>query len=67
VIAFLVARTVISSGLGKRIGYAVVALFGRSTLGLSYSLFLLDAVIAPAFPSNTAALRRALPARVVPR
>ncbi len=28
--------------------------FGRSTLGLSYSLFLVDAVIAPAFPSNTA-------------
>jgi len=54
VIAFLVARTVISSGLGKRIGFVVVSLFGRSTLGLSYSLFLLDAVIAPAFPSNTA-------------
>jgi DASS family divalent anion:Na+ symporter len=31
-----------------------VSRFGRSTLGLSYSIFLLDAVIAPAFPSNTA-------------
>ena len=29
-------------------------LFGRSTLGLGYSIFLLDAVIAPAFPSDTA-------------
>jgi DASS family divalent anion:Na+ symporter len=54
VLAFLVARAVVISGLGKRIGYVVVAVFGRSTLGLSYSLFLVDAVIAPAFPSNTA-------------
>ena len=28
--------------------------FGRSTLGLGYSIFLTDALIAPAFPSNTA-------------
>jgi divalent anion:Na+ symporter, DASS family len=31
-----------------------VSRFGKSTLGLSYSIFLLDAVIAPAFPSSTA-------------
>jgi divalent anion:Na+ symporter, DASS family len=54
VLAFLVARAVVICGLGKRIGFAVVSLFGRSTLGLSYSIFLVDAVIAPAFPSNTA-------------
>ena len=54
VIAFLVARAVIQCGLGQRIGHAVVALFGRSTLGLVYSLFLVDGLIAPAFPSNTA-------------
>ncbi len=54
VVAFLVARAVVTCGLGTRIGHAVVALFGRSTLGLAYSLFLVDAVIAPAFPSNTA-------------
>jgi DASS family divalent anion:Na+ symporter len=54
VVAFLVARAVITCGLGRRIGYAVVAVFGRSTLGLSYSVFLVDGVIAPAFPSNTA-------------
>ena len=52
--AFLVARAVVKCGLGERIGHAVVQAFGRSTLGLSYSLFLVDAVIAPAFPSNTA-------------
>jgi divalent anion:Na+ symporter, DASS family len=54
VIAFLVARAVVKCGLGQRIGYLVVSLFGRSTLGLSYSIFLVDGVIAPAFPSNTA-------------
>lgn len=54
VVAFLVARAVVKCGLGQRIGYSVVSVFGRSTLGLSYSLFLVDAVIAPAFPSNTA-------------
>jgi DASS family divalent anion:Na+ symporter len=54
VVAFLVARAVVKCGLGQRIGYAVVSVFGRSTLGLSYSVFLVDGVIAPAFPSNTA-------------
>jgi DASS family divalent anion:Na+ symporter len=54
VVAFLVARTVVHTGLGARLGYSVVAVFGRSTLGLGYSIFLVDALIAPAFPSNTA-------------
>ena len=54
VVAFLVARAVVKCGLGQRIGYLVVSVFGRSTLGLSYSIFLVDGVIAPAFPSNTA-------------
>jgi DASS family divalent anion:Na+ symporter len=54
VLAFLVARAVVTSGLGERIGQWTVSVFGRSTLGLSYSLFLVDGVIAPAFPSNTA-------------
>src|SRR3954470_16629949 len=54
VLAFLVARAVVTSGLGTRVGYFVVSIFGRSTLGLSYSIFLVDALIAPAFPSNTA-------------
>ena len=54
VMAFLVARAVVKCGLGQRLGHLVVSLFGRSTLGLSYSIFLVDAIIAPAFPSNTA-------------
>jgi divalent anion:Na+ symporter, DASS family len=54
VTAFLVARSVVKSGLGRRISLRAVSLFGRSTLGLSYSIFVTDALIAPAFPSNTA-------------
>lgn len=54
VVAFLVARAVVKSGLGERLGYRAITLFGRSTLGLGYSLFIVDALIAPAFPSNTA-------------
>ena len=54
VVAFLVAGAVVKCGLGARAGHWMVSRFGRSTLGLSYSIFLFDAVIAPAFPSNTA-------------
>jgi DASS family divalent anion:Na+ symporter len=54
VVAFLVARAVVKCGLGERLGHLVVSAFGRSTLGLGYSVFLVDGVIAPAFPSNTA-------------
>ncbi len=54
IVAFLVARAVVKSGLGQRLGYRAISLFGKSTLGLSYSIFIVDAVISPAFPSNTA-------------
>jgi DASS family divalent anion:Na+ symporter len=54
VVAFLVARAVVKCGLGQRLGYRAISLFGRSTLGLSYSIFVVDGLIAPAFPSNTA-------------
>src|SRR6185503_16253537 len=54
IIAFMVAHAVVKSGLGRRISLLVVSACGRSTLGLAYSIFLTDAIIAPAFPSNTA-------------
>ncbi len=65
VVAFLVASAVVKCGLGARGGHWMVSRFGRSTLGLSYSIFLLDAVIAPAFPSNTARSGVLYPAGVV--
>ena len=54
VVAFLVAQAVVKSGLGKRISLLIVSAFGRSSLGLAYSVIFTDAIIAPAFPSNTA-------------
>jgi DASS family divalent anion:Na+ symporter len=54
VVAFLVAQAVVKSGLGRRISLIMVSAFGRSPLGLGYSIVLTDALIAPAFPSNTA-------------
>ncbi len=54
VAAFLVARAVIKSGLGRRIAFHVIRRLGRSTLGLGYSVMITDALIGPAFPSNTA-------------
>src|SRR6516164_11026459 len=54
VIAFLVAQAVVKSGLGRRISLFMVSLFGKSSVGLAYSIVITDAIIAPGFPSNTA-------------
>jgi DASS family divalent anion:Na+ symporter len=53
VVAFLVAQAVVKSGLGNRISLMMVSRFGGSPRGLAYSIVLTDAVLAPAFPSNT--------------
>ncbi|MBI4885669.1 MAG: DASS family sodium-coupled anion symporter [Acidobacteria bacterium] len=52
--AFFLAAGFIKTGLGARIAYALVTRFGRSTLGLGYSLVGADLVLAPLIPSNTA-------------
>lgn len=54
VAAFLVSHAVHKSGLGKRLSLHMIKIFGKSTLGLGYSVILTDLLIAPAFPSNTA-------------
>jgi DASS family divalent anion:Na+ symporter len=54
IVAFLIARGVIKSGLGKRIAFLIIKKFGKSSLGLAYSIIAADMFIAPAFPSNTA-------------
>ena len=54
VTAFLVSQSVVKSGLGKRISLYVISYFGKSTLGLAYSIFITDTLISPGFPSNTA-------------
>lgn len=54
VVAFLVSYAVHTSGLGKRLSLHIIKKFGKSTLGLGYSLVATDILISPAFPSNTA-------------
>lgn len=54
IVAFLIASSVIKSGLGKRIAFLIIRRFGKTSLGLSYSIIAADMLIAPAFPSNTA-------------
>ncbi len=54
VVAFIVAQAVVKSGLGRRISLFMVSKFGGSSTGLAYSIVFTDALIAPAFPSNTA-------------
>ena len=54
IVAFLIARGVMKSGLGKRIAFIIIKKFGKSSLGLAYSVIAADMFISPAFPSNTA-------------
>jgi len=53
-IAFFLARGFIKTGLGNRIAYIIVSIFGKSTLGLTYSLVFSEAILAPAIPSLAA-------------
>ncbi|WP_125710820.1 anion permease [Companilactobacillus zhongbaensis] len=52
--AFFISRGFIKTGLGRRIAVLFVRMFGKSTLGLAYSLLGVDLILAPATPSNTA-------------
>lgn len=54
VAAFFIARGFIQTGLGNRVGYTFMKLFGKSTLGLSYSLVATEFILAPTIPSLTA-------------
>ncbi|KAA9322040.1 DASS family sodium-coupled anion symporter [Lactobacillus jensenii] len=52
--AYMIARGFVKTGLGRRIALIFVRNFGKKTLGLGYSLSLIDLLVAPATPSNTA-------------
>lgn len=54
VVAFMIARGFIKTGLGRRIALLMIRTLGRKTLGLAYGLAFADLVLAPAMPSNTA-------------
>ncbi len=53
-VAVMISRGLIKTGLGARIAYNVVAIFGKKTLGIGYSLAIAELILAPVTPSNTA-------------
>lgn len=53
-IAFFISRGFIKTGLGSRVAYHFVRMFGKSTLGISYGLSFAELVLSPVMPSNTA-------------
>lgn len=52
--AYVLSLGFVASGLGKRIAYKMLSLFGGSSLGIAYSLGIADLILAPAMPSVTA-------------
>jgi len=54
VAAFLFARSVVQTGLGRRIAFVFVRWFGSSSLRLGYALAGADFVVSPVIPSDTA-------------
>ena len=54
VCSFLIARAIIKTGLGTRIAYLFISLFGRNSLLLSYGLLLTDLMLSPVMPSGNA-------------
>lgn len=53
-VAIMISRGLVKTGLGARIAYNVIAIFGKRTLGIGYSLALAELLLAPITPSNTA-------------
>lgn len=53
-VAVMISRGILKTGLGARIGYLFIAVWGKKTLGIGYSLALSELLLAPVTPSNTA-------------
>jgi DASS family divalent anion:Na+ symporter len=52
--AFFISTALMKTGLARRIALLFVRAFGRSSLGVSYSLSMTDMVLATIIPSNAA-------------
>ena len=53
-IAIIISRGLSKTGLGNRVGYYFISLFGKKTVGIGYALSISELIIAPVTPSNTA-------------
>lgn len=54
IVAMLIARAMLDSGLARRIALLFIRAFGRSSLGVSYALLATDVTLASGVPSITA-------------
>lgn len=54
VVSIIIARGVIKTGLGERLAYYFISIFGKRTLGIAYSIVASETILAPVTPSNTA-------------
>lgn len=54
VLACFLARGIIKTGLGKRIAYSFMSIFGGTPFGMGYGLLFSAACMAPIIPSTTA-------------
>ncbi|MBZ7985937.1 DASS family sodium-coupled anion symporter [Campylobacter sp. Cr9] len=54
VISIMLARGIIKTGLGRRLAFYFLSIFGKKTLGIGYSIALSEVFLAPITPSNTA-------------
>ncbi len=52
--AIMISRGLLKTGLGARFGYWFIAVWGKRTLGIGYSLAISELLLAPVTPSNTA-------------
>lgn len=48
--AYVLSLGFVQSGLGRRIAYRALSLFGGSSLGVAYALGIADLIMAPAMP-----------------
>ena len=53
-ISIMISLSLNKTGLGARIGYFLISLFGKRTLGIAYALAVTETILAPVTPSNTA-------------
>ncbi|WP_028357585.1 DASS family sodium-coupled anion symporter [Brackiella oedipodis] len=53
-VAVMISHGLSKTGLGTRLSYMTIAIWGKTTLGLGYSLAFAELVLAPVTPSNTA-------------
>ena len=53
-VSIMLSSSLKKTGLGERIGYYLISVFGKRTIGIAYSLVFAEFLLSPVTPSNTA-------------